>query len=204
MNLTGSGAAEFVIGNRATPSFFAVMGVPALIGRTVDAKDDKSGDDVVVISHSLWMRRFNGDPKAVGRTLRFDDKRYVMVGVMPEGSGSRLRMDAIAKRLQQDHPETNWKIGAVMVSLIDEVVHDTRMDELMEKDCVRLVWIRLRRYGTSSASYFSISFLISAGGSNRSGGMSTFDFTSRVVRESWLPMKFCTSFPGTRSPSKGL
>lgn len=107
MNLTGSGAAEFVIGNRATPSFFAVMGVPALIGRTVDAKDDKSGDDVVVISHSLWMRRFNGDPKAVGRTLRFDDKRYVMVGVMPEGSGSRLRMDAIAKRLQQDHPETN-------------------------------------------------------------------------------------------------
>ena len=53
----GNGRPEFITGSLTTPSFFSVMGVPPLIGRILDGKDDKSGDNVVVISYSLWQRR---------------------------------------------------------------------------------------------------------------------------------------------------
>jgi predicted permease len=38
---------------------------------------------VVVISHSLWQRRFGSDPQIVGRLIRLDERQMAIVGVMP-------------------------------------------------------------------------------------------------------------------------
>lgn len=84
-NLTGDGPPELVRGNRVTPEFFDVLGVPAALGRTLDAKDDLSGENVMVIGHGLWQRRFGGDRGIVGRTVRVNDEPYTVVGVMPRG-----------------------------------------------------------------------------------------------------------------------
>ena len=45
----------------------------------------EGNDDVVILSHSLWMRRFNGDPDVVGRAVRFSGRMFRVVGVLPEG-----------------------------------------------------------------------------------------------------------------------
>ncbi|HEY7113895.1 MAG TPA: ABC transporter permease [Thermoanaerobaculia bacterium] len=67
-----------------SPALFPVLGVPPLLGRTFDPGDEKPGGaSVAVLSWSLWQRRFGGDPAIVGRTLRFEDARRLVVGVMP-------------------------------------------------------------------------------------------------------------------------
>jgi predicted permease len=83
-NLTGEGEAEQVAGVRVTASFFTVLGVPPLLGRTFLPEEETRGSDrVVVLSHSLWMRRYAGDRSIVGKAIEIDGRAYTVVGVMP-------------------------------------------------------------------------------------------------------------------------
>jgi putative ABC transport system permease protein len=82
--LTGAGEPAAVIGYEFSPDFFEVLGVPPLLGRTFAQDEDQTGkDQVVVLSHRLWMTRFNGDRAAVGRSVWLDGKSYTVIGVMP-------------------------------------------------------------------------------------------------------------------------
>lgn len=63
---------------------FAMLGVPAALGRTLDAAVDASGPVPVVLSHGAWRRLFDGDEDAVGRVIWLDQAPYTVVGVMPE------------------------------------------------------------------------------------------------------------------------
>src|SRR5262249_10849339 len=59
--------AEQVRVHLATPEFFEVLGVPALLGRALTEDDAKanSGTPPAVLSDGFWRRRFNADPGAV-------------------------------------------------------------------------------------------------------------------------------------------
>jgi putative ABC transport system permease protein len=66
-------------------SFFPLIGTSAARGRTFLPEDDRGGGSrVAVISHASWTHRFAADPGIVGRTLRFKDTVYTVVGIMPE------------------------------------------------------------------------------------------------------------------------
>jgi putative ABC transport system permease protein len=83
-NLSGEEEPERVQAFNVTPSFFEVLGVPAARGRTFLQEDGVSGsDNVVVLSHGLWQRRFNSDPEILGRTIAVNAKSYTVVGIMP-------------------------------------------------------------------------------------------------------------------------
>jgi putative ABC transport system permease protein len=85
-NLTGGAEPEQVSGVRVTASFFSVLGVPPLLGRTFRPEEEEPGGDrVVVLSHGLWKRRYGGDPSLVGQSISIDDQAYTVVGVMPPG-----------------------------------------------------------------------------------------------------------------------
>src|SRR5438874_7891971 len=73
-NLAEPGApAERLRGIIATADFFPTLGVAAALGRTFAAEEDQPGrNNVIVLSHSFWMRRFAGDTNIIGRTLRLD------------------------------------------------------------------------------------------------------------------------------------
>ncbi len=82
--LTGSEEPEQLSGVAASASLFSVLGVHAALGRTfVDGEDVPGNDRVVVLSHTLWLRRFGADPAVVGRRLQLNSQPYVVVGVMP-------------------------------------------------------------------------------------------------------------------------
>jgi len=67
-------------------SFFNVLGVSAVAGRTFGPEVDKLRDanPVAVISYSFWQRRFGGDTSALGRKLRVRNTVYDVIGVMPQ------------------------------------------------------------------------------------------------------------------------
>jgi len=83
-NLTGGGEPERVDGAIVSTTFFSLLGASAQVGRTLVADEDQPGrDDVVVLSHSLWTRRFNANPAIVGQTIPVDGRPAQVVGVMP-------------------------------------------------------------------------------------------------------------------------
>lgn len=87
-NLTVDGSVEPISVAEMTASGFRLARVPALAGRTlVDADESPGAAPVVVIGHSLWQRRFLGDPRAVGRSVRLGTEQRTIVGVMPDGFG---------------------------------------------------------------------------------------------------------------------
>ena len=63
---------------------FATLGVQPLIGRSFTAEDDQpSANGTVILSWSLWKRRFGGDSSIIGRKINLDAKPYTVIGVMP-------------------------------------------------------------------------------------------------------------------------
>ena len=54
---------EQLRGMRVSAGFFTLVGHPPALGRDVEQGDELQGAaDVVILSHTLWMRRFQGDP----------------------------------------------------------------------------------------------------------------------------------------------
>ena len=83
-NLTGSGEPERLHGARVSAEIFSLLGVRPERGRHFVAGEDEEGRDaVVVISHTLWERRFGSDPAITSRTILLDGRSHAIVGVMP-------------------------------------------------------------------------------------------------------------------------
>lgn len=83
-NLTESGEPERIEGLRVTASLFPLLGVGALRGSVFSADEDKPGNDnLVVISHELWQRRYGSEPNVIGQTLLLSGRRFTIVGIMP-------------------------------------------------------------------------------------------------------------------------
>jgi len=83
-DLTAYEEPERFMGYFVSPSFFDALGVTALYGNTFTEEAGQPGkQDVVVLKYSLWQRRFGADPNIVNRSLRFNDKNFTVIGVMP-------------------------------------------------------------------------------------------------------------------------
>jgi putative ABC transport system permease protein len=63
--------------------FFQILGTAPLIGRWFEAADFVEQPRVVVISHSLWQRRYASDRAVIGRTILANDRSVEIIGVMP-------------------------------------------------------------------------------------------------------------------------
>ena len=83
--LTGAGEPERVEAGRISASIFPMLGAkPFPPGRNFTKAEDKPGGErVVILSHSLWQRRYNGDQDIVGRDVTLDDANYTVIGVAP-------------------------------------------------------------------------------------------------------------------------
>ncbi|MGH6692891.1 MAG: ABC transporter permease, partial [Gammaproteobacteria bacterium] len=86
-SLAGERAAELVWGEQVTAGYFTGLGVEPAAGRLFGPTDfaDDPGRRLAVLAHGLWLRRFGGDPAAVGRTIQLTGHDYTVVGVAREG-----------------------------------------------------------------------------------------------------------------------
>ena len=75
-------AAELVSG-----SYFPVLGVTTVIGRTLTPDDDRvpGGHPVAMLSYSFWQNRFSSDPSIVGRQIVVNGYTFTVVGVSQAG-----------------------------------------------------------------------------------------------------------------------
>src|SRR5262245_1874073 len=82
--LTGRGEPERLGVVRTTSVMFSLLGAQPLLGRVFLPEEDTPGKQqpTVILSYSLWQRRFGGDPKVLGESLRLDGSNYTVVGVM--------------------------------------------------------------------------------------------------------------------------
>lgn len=86
-SFTGEGAAaEEHAGAWVTADFFGVLRATPQLGQRIDEEHVRNGgDQVVVLSHGLWTRRFGADPGVVGRTVRINGTSREIIGIMPQG-----------------------------------------------------------------------------------------------------------------------
>lgn len=68
-------------------SYFSVLGVPAFLGRTIVESDDHApgAGSVAVATYAWFQRHFNGDPSALGKTIRIQSHDYTLIGVARPG-----------------------------------------------------------------------------------------------------------------------
>jgi predicted permease len=84
MNLAGAGEPERISDERVTANYFSVLGIGAQIGRTFEDENGQPGHDhVVVLSDSLWRRKFGADPSVIGRSITLNDTPMTVIGVLP-------------------------------------------------------------------------------------------------------------------------
>ena len=82
--LTGSGEPERLEGQRVSASYFQVLGVPPALGTNFNSSDDlPNGPSLIIISESLWRRRFNSESAIVGRPVTLNGSTSTVIGVMP-------------------------------------------------------------------------------------------------------------------------
>jgi putative ABC transport system permease protein len=161
-------------------SFFDVLGVKPLLGRTFRPREGAAGEArVAVLSYGFWERHYGGDRSVVDRTVELNAERFAFVGVMqagfdypkdpeiwaaldmspqslgPPGSHSYLAVGRlkpgvsvsqalsdvtlIARRLEQQYPGSNDKVGAAIMPLKEQLTRGSREPLLILAGAVALV-----------------------------------------------------------------
>ncbi len=83
LSLRAAESAEIVFGAFVTTNYFSALGVRPAIGRlfTSDDREEPGESPIAVLSHAAWLRRFDGDPSVLGRTLEINGQAITVVGV---------------------------------------------------------------------------------------------------------------------------
>jgi putative ABC transport system permease protein len=82
--LADNGEASHVRDALVTGEFFEVLRVRPMLGRALNPLDDVDGaENVLVITHALWQRRYGGAHDGLGRRVTVDERPFTIVGVMP-------------------------------------------------------------------------------------------------------------------------
>jgi putative ABC transport system permease protein len=86
VNLAVADQAERIDLAQTSANFFDVFGVGPQLGRLFVTGDEQAGHaPVVVLSDSLWRRRFSSDPGIIGRQVSLDGVNYMAIGVAAAG-----------------------------------------------------------------------------------------------------------------------
>lgn len=83
-NVTGPEGPERTMRAWMSGNMWGVLRVRAALGRTFRPDEaGPGGEDVAVLDHGFWQRRYAGDPEILGRTIQLDGVAHTVVGVMP-------------------------------------------------------------------------------------------------------------------------
>lgn len=99
-----------------THTFFPLVGVRAIAGRTIVPDDDVPGAaPVVVLGERFWRARFNADRGIIGQVVRLDDTPRTVVGVV--GGDADFGLDQVHARAAYHAPYSAAGDVAVWIPL---------------------------------------------------------------------------------------
>ncbi len=81
--ITPSGSAERIRGQSVSVTFFDLLGVSPILGRTFTEDDQRQKAKVLVMSERLWRDRYGADPKVIGRSIILGAEPFTIIGVVP-------------------------------------------------------------------------------------------------------------------------
>src|SRR6266478_5341561 len=92
---------EQLIGLRVANNYFRTLGIKMAAGWDFTADDDKPATRfVVLLGHGLWQRRFNSDPKIVGKAINLSGRDFTVIGVLPSNYESLIATDMRASGVE--------------------------------------------------------------------------------------------------------
>src|SRR6185369_3953869 len=84
INLNTGTRAEVVDGQAVSGNYYAALGIPAFIGRTLNDSDDSaSSSPAAVLGYKYWSRQFGSDRSVLGRQVNINNVAFTIVGVTP-------------------------------------------------------------------------------------------------------------------------
>jgi len=83
MNCDAGGDIDRVLVQTVSGVYYSTLGVPVLLGRTIDEQDEKNHQRVAVLSYTFWARRFRSDPAIVGKSVNINGIPAEVIGVTP-------------------------------------------------------------------------------------------------------------------------
>ena len=81
--LTGAGDPESLPALDVTPNFFQVLGITPAGRNFLPEEGATDRNDVAIVSHRLWQRRFNHDPQLIGKKITIEGSARTIVGILP-------------------------------------------------------------------------------------------------------------------------
>ena len=84
--LSADNRSERILVTYTKGNYFTSLGIQPALGRIfLPSEGEVPGSDpVVVLGHSYWMRRFNGDPSVVGKSVNLNGRPVTIIGVVPK------------------------------------------------------------------------------------------------------------------------
>ncbi|MFZ0881830.1 MAG: ABC transporter permease [Candidatus Acidiferrales bacterium] len=84
-SLTDPGPPHPISVRAVTPGFFAALGVPAFLGRTLNSTDNTANEEPppAVLGYDFWQKDFGGERDVLGHLLGISGHKFIIVGVMP-------------------------------------------------------------------------------------------------------------------------
>lgn len=108
--VSAPGEAEYTDGRQISSNLFSVLRVRLVNGRSfMSSEDQVGGAHVAIISTRLWQRRYGANPNAIGMSLNYDGKAYIVVGVAPPGFQLDGDPDVFTPLGQQTEPRMRWR-----------------------------------------------------------------------------------------------
>src|SRR5262249_25184981 len=131
--LTGDAAPERIDGRIVSPNYFSLLGVETSTGRGFTPEDGQAGAArVAILSYGLWQRRFNKDPRIIGRTLFLNGENTTVIGTMP-----------------RDFNETEVDLWTNPRRIVPDLVTASRVDVLTQRTTFYLSVIGRLRPGVT-------------------------------------------------------
>ncbi len=112
------GEPQLLNGNCVSSSFFPMLGVQPIQGRTWTAEEDQLGKEkVAVISYDFWQKQLGGDPNAIGKTVwrTLDRQPMTIIGILPPDFQFARENVAVWSPLALDKTSPNQRGHLLMV-----------------------------------------------------------------------------------------
>jgi putative ABC transport system permease protein len=127
-------------GTLVSSEVLPILGARALLGRTLEARDEAPGSNVVVISAGAWQRYFQGDPAIIGRAVALrtqgpeagflDGTALTIVGVIAREFDFPVPYCDYWAPITAASPVRSWPgSGAVIARLRDGISAEVATDE---------------------------------------------------------------------------